>query len=107
VDAASLAVLLGLCGTIISAISAVVIAVIVNRREKQDSTAASADKLEEKWRQFKDEQIHLLREENATLRIKWADAEARADAAEKRADRMRITTNEPPIDNQERIDDRE
>lgn len=105
-DTATLAVLLTFGGTIVSALSAIGVAVIVNGRENKDSASGSAEKLEEKWRAFKDEQLQDLRQKNADLMLKWADAEARADREQDRADHLQMVLDAQRAEEQEQTDDR-
>ena len=105
-DNATLAVLLTFGGTIITAISGVAIAIVVNNRERATTAETTADKLEEKWRAFKDDQISTLRQENADLRRRWADAEAHADREKARADHLQMVINEQRAEEQEKIRER-
>lgn len=93
-DNATTLVLFGFLGTVVTGVASIAVAIIVNRREKHDSAESSADKLDEQWRAFKDDQINNLRADNAELRTKWADAEARADRLQRVIDTMRAEEKE-------------
>jgi hypothetical protein len=105
-DNATLAVLLTFGGTIVTAISGVVIAVVVNNRERAGTAEATADKLEEKWRAFKDEQIQDLRNKVADLTLKLVDMEAAKNREQDRADHLQMVIEEQRAEEQERLHER-
>lgn len=106
-DNATVAVLLTFGGTFLTAISGIAIAVIYSNRERVSSAESAADSLNEQWRKFKDDKIQSLREDNADLRRKWADAEARADREHDRSEHLQMVIDEQRAEEQEKIRDRQ
>lgn len=113
-DTATLAVLLTFAGTVITTTAGVIVAIVVNSREKTDSATASIEKAREAAAEdakrlnqdrltFKDEQIRDLRHDMANLRLKLADAEARADREKDRADHLQMVIEEQRAEEQEKI----
>lgn len=104
-DSATLAVVLTFGGTIFMGASGIVVAIIVHGRENRDSAEKTAEKLNQREDELNEKRVTLhkernviLSQENAELRIKLANAEARADRLqhainEGRADKREITND--------------